>query len=86
MLDGGPPRAGEIAYKELSLLLGLAKQAGVDDVRLQHDLRLSPDDWQQWLGVLRDAPLPSHPALPLMLRHLGFVASRLDRKARHSDA
>jgi hypothetical protein len=74
--------AAEIARKEISLLLGLAEQAGVDDATLRHELRLSQNDWQQWLGVLEDAPLPSRPALPLLLRHLGYLTSRLDRAAR----
>ena len=76
------PQAAEIARKELNLLLGLAEQAGVDRARLQHELHLSQTDWQQWLGVLQNAPLPSQPELPLMLRHLGYLTSRLDRKTR----
>jgi hypothetical protein len=82
MPQPAPPPAAEIARKELSLLLGLAEQAGLDGARLQQKLHLSQSDWQQWLGVLHDAPLPSRPELPLMLRHLGFVTSRLDRAIR----
>ena len=82
MQQPAPPPAAEIARKELSLLLGLAEQAGLDGARLQQKLHLSQSDWQQWLGVLHDAPLPSRPELPLMLRHLGFVTSRLDRAIR----
>ena len=82
MSEAGYPQAAAIARKEISLLLGLAEQAGVDDARLQRELRLSQSDWQQWLGVLRDAPLPPRPELPLMLRHLGYVTSRLDRETR----
>ena len=76
------PQAAEIARKEINLLLGLAEQAGVDDARLRQDLHLSENDWQEWLGVLRDAPLPARPALPLVLRHLGYLTSRLDRATR----
>jgi hypothetical protein len=76
------PQAAEIARKEINLLLGLAEQAGVDDARLRHDLHLSENDWQEWLGVLRDAPLPARPALPMVLRHLGYLTSRLDRATR----
>ena len=82
MPKAGHPQAAEIARKEINLLLGLAEQAGVDDARLRQDLHLSENDWQEWLGVLRDAPLPARPALPLVLRHLGYLTSRLDRATR----
>ena len=82
MPEPGPPQPAEIARKELNLLLGLAEQAGLDGARLQHELHLSQSDWQQWLGLLHDAPLPKRPELPLMLRHLGYVTSRLDRAIR----
>jgi hypothetical protein len=82
MAQAGHPQAAEIARKEINLLLGLAEQAGVNDARLRHDLRLSESDMQEWLGVLRDAPLPARPALPLVLRHLGYLTSRLDRATR----
>ena len=84
MPDAGLPQVAEIARKEINLLLGLAEQAGVDDASLRRQLHLSQQDWQQWLEVLHDAPLPARPALPLMLRHVGFVTSRLDREARHA--
>ena len=82
MPKAGHPRAAEIARKEINLLLGVAEQAGVDDARLRHDLHLSENDLQEWLGVLRDAPLPARPGLPLVLRHLGYLTSRLDRATR----
>lgn len=86
MLEPGCPQASEIARKEISLLLGLAEAAGVEDTELLHELRLSRSDWQEWLGVLHDAPVPSYPALPLMLRHMGYLNSRLDRATRHAYA
>jgi hypothetical protein len=82
MPEPGPPQATDIARREISLLLGLAEQAGVDNTKLREELRLSQSDWQQWLGVLQDAPLPARPELPLMLRHLGYLTSRLDRATR----
>ncbi len=75
-------QAAEVARKEIDLLLGLAQQAGVDDATLRLELDLSHRDWERWLGVLRDAPLPSQPELPLLLRRLGSLTSRLDRQAR----
>ena len=78
-MHGSGAKPAEIARREIRLFLGLAEQAGLDDVTLRHELRLSQNDWQQWLGVLHDAPLPSRPALPLMLRHLGYLTSRLER-------
>ncbi len=73
--------ATEIARRELSQFLSTAERAGVDGDRLRHSLRLSQKDWQQWLGILEDAPLPPRPALPMVLRHLGYLTSRLDRAA-----
>ena len=67
MAKAGHPQAAEIARKEINLLLGLAEQAGINDARLRHHLHLSENDLQEWLGVLRDAPLPARPALPLVL-------------------
>jgi hypothetical protein len=72
----------DIAKQELRLLLRTAEQTGMDADRLRASLRLSRDDWERWLGILHDAPLPSHPALPLVLRHLGYLTNRLDRTAR----
>jgi hypothetical protein len=75
-------RAASIARREINLLLGLAEQAGVDEATLRQDLRLSDRDWQEWLGVLHDAPLPAQPSLPKLLRRLGRLTSRLDRATR----
>jgi hypothetical protein len=71
----------EVAKQQLRLFLGTAAQTGMDTDHLCRSLRLSRDDWQRWLGILHDAPLPSHPALPLLLRHLGYLTNRLDRTA-----
>jgi len=71
----------DIARQELRQLLGVAEQIGMDADRLSHSLGLSRDDWQSWLGILHDAPLPSYPALPRLLRHIGSWTSRLDRMA-----
>ncbi|HET6196047.1 MAG TPA: hypothetical protein VFE12_09840 [Acetobacteraceae bacterium] len=75
-------RAAEIVRKEINLLLGLAEQVGIDEATLRQDLRMSHTDWVQWLSVLRDAPLPSSPALPVLLQHVGCLTSRLDRELR----
>jgi|SRR5690348_1822613 hypothetical protein len=79
-------QAAQIARQQIDTLLGTAERAGMETERLQHLLGLSPSDWQQWLGVLHDAPMPSRPALPLLLRHMGWLTSRLDRKARSAYA
>jgi|SwirhisoilCB3_FD_contig_21_9117127_length_401_multi_6_in_0_out_0_1 hypothetical protein len=76
----------DVAREQLRLFLGTAAKVGLDDERLCRTLRLSRDDWQHWLGILQDAPLPAHPALPLLLRHLGFLTNRLDRAAGASYA
>jgi uncharacterized protein (DUF1778 family) len=73
--------APDIARQELSLFLRTAEQIGMDVDRQRRSLRLSHDDWQRWLGILDDAPLPQRPALPLLLRHLGYLNHRLDRAA-----
>lgn len=77
-----PTNAPHIARRELRQFLQMAEQIGVDSDHLCHWLRLSRDDWQRWQGILHDAPLPSYPALPLLLRHLGYLANRLDRAQR----
>ena len=82
MPASGGPNGADIARRELSQLLSTAEQAGMDTARLRRSLRLSQSDWQRWLDILNDAPLPSRPELPLVLRHLGFVTSRLDRATR----
>lgn len=78
--------APDIARQELRLFLRTAEQIGMDVDRQCRSLRLSRDDWQNWLGILHDAPLPSHPELPQLLRHLGYLTSRLDRATRFADA
>ncbi len=82
MSDTMQLNAQDIARQELRLFLRTAQQIDMDVDRLCRTLRLSRDDWQCWLGVLHDAPLPTHPALPVVLRHLGYLTNRLDRAAR----
>jgi len=82
MSDATQRDVQDIARQELRLFLRTAQQIDMDTDRLCRTLRLSRDDWQRWLGVLHDAPLPAHPALPVVLRHLGFLTNRLDRAAR----
>ncbi len=81
MSDAGQLAPTEIVKRELRQFLSLAERIGMDADRLCHSLGLSPDDWESWLGILRDAPVPAHPALPRLLRHLGSWTSRLDRMA-----
>ncbi len=71
----------DIARQELRQFLSVAERIGMDADRLSHSLGLSREDWQSWLGILHDAPLPSYPALPRLLRHIGYWTSRLDRMA-----
>jgi hypothetical protein len=71
-----------IARRQLRLFLSVAEQTGMDADRQRQSLQLSQDEWHSWLGILHDAPLPSRPALPLLLRQLGSLTSRLDRAAR----
>lgn len=71
--------AAAIACREFKRLVTTAERAGIGPERLRRLARLSPEDWQQWLGILNDRPLPADPALPLMLRHLGYLNARLDR-------
>jgi len=81
MPEASPLAPRDIARRELRQFLHLAERIGMDAERLRQSLRLSHDDWQRWVGILHDAPLPAHPALPLLLRHLGYLTSRLDRCA-----
>ena len=81
MPDVSPPQPPDIASKGDAPVPVYGQASGWTLSRLRHEFRLSRDDWQSWLGVLHDAPLPPHPALPVMLRHLGYLTSRLDRSA-----
>ena len=74
--------AADVAKEQLRVFLSTAERAGMDSEQVRRFVRLSQQDWQQWLGVLGDEPLPEGPALPLVLRHLGYLTSRLDRAAR----
>ena len=76
------PIVSEVARQELRLYLRMAEQTGGDSDCARKFLRLSQDDWQQWLAILDDAPMPSRPALPVMLRHLGYMTNRLERASR----
>ncbi len=82
MLDVTRFAVPDVARQELREFLRMAELVGMDADRQRRSLRLSRDDWQQWLGILDDAPVPSYPALPLVLRHLGYLTSRLDLAAR----
>jgi hypothetical protein len=77
--------APDVARQELRLFLQTAEQIGMDTDRQCRSLRLSRDDWQNWLGILHDAPLPRHPELPLLLRRLGYLTNQLDRGVPFAD-
>jgi hypothetical protein len=79
MSGGGQLEAANVVRQELRLFLSTADFIGIDADRQRRFLRLSQDEWQQLLGILGDEPVPSHPALPMLLRHLGYLTSRLDR-------
>jgi hypothetical protein len=81
MSGDGRVETANVVRQELRLFLSTADLMGLDGDRQRRFLRLSQDEWQRLLGVLRDEPVPSHPALPLLLRHLGYLSSRLDRAA-----
>ncbi len=76
----------EVVRQELRLYLRMAQLTGNDAECARKSLRLSPDDWQQWLAILDDAPMPARPALPVMLRHLGYMTNRLERASRQRSA
>ena len=76
----------DVARQELRQFLQMANQVGMDADCQRRSMRLSHDEWEDWLGILKDAPLPSHPALPLVLRHLGYLNSRLDHAGRRGFA
>jgi hypothetical protein len=78
MLVPGRLDPADIARRELRLFLSMADQTGMDEDWAHRSLLVSQDDWRQWLGILHDAPLPSRPKLPLLLRRLGYVTSRLE--------
>jgi hypothetical protein len=69
----------DVVRQELRLFLSLADRIGIDGDRQRRFLRMSRDEWQQLLAILQDGRLPPHPALPLLVRHLGYLTSRLDR-------
>ena len=75
---GRRPEATDAARRELRLFLIMAEQAGMDTNRQHQSLLVSQDVWHQWLGILHDAPLPSRAGLPMLLRRLGYVTSRLE--------
>jgi len=86
MLNFCNPPAAHVARQQIDALLGMAEQAGIEHDHLQRLLRLSKADWQEWLKLEEDAPIPTRPDLPLLLRHLGWLTSQLDRAARSAYA
>ena len=79
MSGGGQLETANVVRQELRLFLSMADLIRIDADRQRRFLRLSRDEWQQLLAILRDEPVPPHPALPLLLRHLGYLTNRLDR-------
>jgi hypothetical protein len=78
MLVPGRLEPADIVRRELLLFLRMADQTGMGEDWAHRSLLVSQDDWRRWLGILHDAPLPSRPELPLLLRRLGYVTSRLE--------
>jgi hypothetical protein len=73
-------QAPEVARRQLRLFLRMSEQAGMEVDEQARSLGLEPTDWGRWLNVVWDAPLPESPALPMMLRRLGYVCHRLERR------
>ena len=71
--------ARDIVRKELRGFVASGERAGLDQDNLRRFARVSPEDWQRWLGILKDEPLPEGIRLPLVLRHIGYVNARLQR-------
>jgi hypothetical protein len=86
MSDAAQLEPQDVARQQLRLFLRTAEQIGMDADRQRRSLRLARDDWQRWLSILQDAPLPASPPLPELLRHLGYLTNRLDRAARAQGA
>lgn len=82
MSDALQTIAPNVAKRELSQFLRMAQDIGMDFDWQRRWLHMSREDWQRWIGILQDAPLPSHPELSLMLRRLGYLNNRLDRATR----
>ena len=74
--------APDVAKRELSQFLRMAEDVGLDVERQCRWLHMSPGDRHRWVGILSDAPLPTNPALPLLLRRLAYLNNRLDRARR----
>jgi hypothetical protein len=74
--------APEVAKRELGQFLRMAEDIGLDTTYQRRWLHMSPEEWQGWVGILQDEPLPPRPALPLLLRRLGHLNNRLDRATR----
>ncbi len=86
MSDARQIDAPDVARRELRQFLKVAEQAGMNEDLLRRSLRLSGDDWQRWVDILDDAPLPRSPALPVLLRHLGYLTNRLAERVGHVQA
>ncbi|MGA8192246.1 MAG: hypothetical protein WB902_02630 [Acetobacteraceae bacterium] len=86
MSDSDKSRRADVVRQELRLFLGMADRIGIDGDRQRRFLRMSQDEWQQLLAILQDERLPPHPALPLLVRHLGYLTSRLDRSIQAAAA
>jgi hypothetical protein len=86
MSNSDKSKRADVARQELRLFLGMADRIGIDDDRQRRFLRMSQNEWQQLLAVLEDERLPPHPALPLLVRHLGYLTSRLDRSMQAAAA
>jgi hypothetical protein len=76
MFNFGNPHAAHVARQQIDALVDMAEQVGIENDRLQQLLRLFQED----------APIPARPDLPLLLRHMGWLTSRLDRVARSAYA
>ena len=74
--------APDVAKRELSQFLRMAEDIGLNVERQCRWLHMSADDRRRWVGILSDAPLPSQPELPLLLRRLAYLNNRLDRAKR----
>jgi hypothetical protein len=82
MTDVGMPYVADVARQELRQFLSLADRVGIDSDRRRRFLHMSRDEWHRLMDTLTDNRLPPHPALPTLVRHLGYLTSRLDRAAQ----
>lgn len=78
--------AATLLRSQFKALESVGEQLALDEERRRRILLIDQQAWPQWARFLRNGPLPTQPAVPVMLRRVAAATFRLATVAERQAA